>query len=289
MRRARDPHGFALTSEECELLGVFETSGSMSALAKQIKKDVSAISRQFQRIAETAPALEKNAGKWRLTELGHAICAWSRDAMAAQTSLLERRAVLRISATREFASRILAPRLRSLVPERELTSVSIVTDEEGVERALLTGRADIGFDCGRPADPDVRFKRVLRESFAVVAAPRWLSRHRVRVTKDLLGLPHLHYTRAPAAGLLGLAGDLTNVVASFNDIAALRAACVAGLGWAVLPSYTVALERRAGDLKAVVGTRIESEQFGVFWLRSRMSLDGWAERAATWLEKQSLD
>ena len=289
MRKPRGPHGFALSSEECELLGAFETCGSMAVLAEQVGKDVSAISRQFQRIAHTAPALEKSAGKWRLTELGHAICAWSRDAIVAQTSLLERRAVLRISATREFASRILAPRLRSLVPERELTSVSIVTDEEGVERALLTGRADIGFDCGRPADPDVRFKRILRESFAVVAAPRWLSRHRVRVAKDLLELPHLHYTRAPAAGLLGLARDLTNVVATFNDIAALRAACVAGLGWAVLPSYTVALERRAGDLKAVPGARIESEQFGVFWLRSRSSLDAWAERAAAWLEKQSLE
>jgi DNA-binding transcriptional LysR family regulator len=280
--------GFTLSSEQCELLAAFEGSESISDLAKLVGKDVSVVSRQLKRIADEVPALEKNDRKWVLTNLGHELCAWARDAIAAQKRVLQRRSHIRIATTREFASRILAPGLRGLVPSGDSTVVSILTGEEGVERTLLSGQADLGFDCGVPIDPQIRFKRVVSESFSVVAAPSLVSRHGVAKIKDLIELPHLHYTRAPASKLLGLSVDLPNLVASFNDIGALRAACCAGLGWAVLPTYTVTAELNLRQLKAISGSRIAPEQFGVFWSRSRPSLDAWAERAISWLAKQSL-
>jgi DNA-binding transcriptional LysR family regulator len=280
--------GFTLSSEQCELLAAFEGAESISALAKLVGKDVSVVSRQLKRIAEDVPALEKHDRKWQLTNLGHEICAWARDAIAAQKRVLQRRSHIRIATTREFASRILAPGLRGLVPAHDATVISITTGEEGVERSLLSGQTDLGFDCGIPIDPQIRFKRVVSESFSVVATPMWLARHRIAKTKDLIPLPHLHYTRAPASKLLGLTVDLPNLVASFNDIGALRAACCAGLGWAVLPTYTVAAELGARDLKAVRGASIAPEHFGVFWSRGRPSLDAWADRAIAWLAKQSL-
>lgn len=285
-----NPGGFAafgLSSEQCELLLAFEAAGTVTELSRWASRDISVISRQLQRIAEMAPVLEKNQGKWRLSELGRALNLWTREASAAQKRLLKRQQVLRIAATREFAARVLAPQLKDFLDGEGETEIAVLTSERGVEHLLLKGKADIGFDCGRPQDPSLRFRTALAESFVVVGAPSLLGGCPV-AREELLGLPHLQYKRASASRLLRLPTPVPHVLATFDDIASIREAACAGAGWAVLPWYAVRRELETGALVVIPGWDIEPEHFGVWWVRGRRSVEPWVERAVSWLRAQRL-
>ena len=282
------PVTFGLDSEHCELLAAFESVGSLTELAALRGRDLSVISRQMQKVAEIAPVLEKRHGRWILSELGRQLAQWTRDAAMRQRQILREETVLRIASTREFTARVLAPRLRTLLRSDERVALSILTAEDGVERLLLDGRADLGFDCGSPADPVLRFKASADEAFAVVAAASLLRRRRIATTSDLLALPHLRYQRAAAPRLLQLSHEVPNIVATFNDIAAIREACVSGLGWAVLPLYAVRRELQSRALTQLPLWKIRNERFGVWWMSGRTDLEPWIERASRWLESQTL-
>jgi DNA-binding transcriptional LysR family regulator len=283
LERDRGADRFGLTSEQCELLLAFETAPSLEALARALGRDASVLSRQLQRIAQDTPALEKTHGRWRLTPLGKQLATWARDAIASQRRALGQPTVIRLASTREFTARVLAPRVGELMREEEKSIVSLFAAEEGVEKRLLAGEADIGFDCGRPQDPEIRFRQVTPEPFSVVAAPAFIERHKVSNVREVLPLGNLQYQRATATALLGLADDVPYVRATFNDIASAREACCAGLGWAVLPTYAVRRELDAGILSALGGCEVPEEQFGVWWLRERPALEPWVERCMKWL------
>lgn len=283
LERDRATDRFGLTSEQCELLLAFETAPSLEALARALGRDASVLSRQLQRIAQDTPALEKTHGRWRLTPLGKQLATWARDAIASQRRALGQPTVIRLASTREFTARVLAPRLGELISEEDTTIVSLYAGEEGVEKRLLAGEADIGFDCGRPMDPEIRFRQVTPEPFSVVAAPAFVERHKVTKAQEVLALANLQYQRATATALLSLADEVAHVRATFNDIASAREACCAGLGWAVLPTYAVRRELDAGALIALPGYDVSEEHFGVWWLRERPALEPWVERCVTWL------
>lgn len=278
---------FPLTFEQCELLARFAATPNIAALAVTLGRDISVISRRLQQLAKVAPVLEKRQGRWNLTEQGRRLAQWAQEAARTQRRLLAARPLLRLTSTREFAARVLAPRLRELIFGFPSTRVSIHTTDEGVEGLLLRGGADLGFDCGRPRDPEVKFRSVATEPLAVVASPRWIGR-RNRKKLDLPTLPHLAFSRIDAGAILGLDHALYCVVAHFNDIASTRAACVSGFGWALLPAYSVREEVEAGRLIAIHTSVGRPERFGVYWLRGRSDLDPTARSALQWLEGISL-
>ncbi|MCB0418832.1 MAG: LysR family transcriptional regulator [Bdellovibrionaceae bacterium] len=258
----------------------------MAKLADLVGRDISVISRQLQKISQQAPVLEKRQGKWQLSPIGAQINHWARDAAEAQKRILSQSGVLRIASTREFSARVLSPQLPEFLKGENNIVVSLLTSERGVEHLLLKGKADIGFDCGRPQDPSIRFKTAKSECFAIVAAPSFLKKYNVKAAKQVFSLPHLQYKRATAPQLLHLPFEVPLVFASFDDIASIRAACEAGVGWAVLPLYAIQAELDAGLLQRVPGWKIEREQFGVWWLRGNKSLEPWVNRALSWLRSQ---
>ncbi len=132
-----------------------------------------------------------------------------------------------------------------------------------------------------------------REPFAIVAAPlvaKRIARRRspAPLTEALIAEPHLAYDRIRAGEILGLARELPNVVATFNDIASTRSACLSGLGWALLPAYTVRDEVRRRELVALDADMGSAERFGVFWLRSRPAVASAVRHALRWLGEVSL-
>jgi len=279
---------FGLSSEQCELLAAFEAAGSLAELARALGRDVSVASRQLQALARASGVVEKQGGRWRVTPMGARVAQWARDAAAAQARVLARQEELRVVATREFCARVLAPDLGRFVGDERPGALRLLAVESGIERALLDGQAELGFDCGRPVDPAIRFRAVVPEPFAVVAAPSFAAGHRARRAPDLVGLPYLDYVRAPVASLLARDRELPALAAASNDIASVREAALAGVGWAVLPAYAVAREIAAGALVELRGWEIRPERFGVWWLASRSSVDPWVARAVAWLGKRDL-
>jgi nicotinamidase-related amidase len=86
---------FPLTSEQCELLVVFESAESLTDLAKAMHKDASVISRNLQRLAETG-VLEKNSNRWTITALGRQVNNWTRAAATSQAKIFDQQTKARL-------------------------------------------------------------------------------------------------------------------------------------------------------------------------------------------------
>lgn len=280
---------FGLNSHQSRLLLALEKADSVVALARLMGRDPSVISRQLKHIASIAPVIEKQGGTWRLTSLGRRMNQWTRDAILAQARILRQSGVLRIAATRDFASRFLAPALSELVAAETGVTLSVLTAEGGVEKILLAGDADIAFDFGRPHDPMVRFKSVVPFQSVVVASPEFLRRHGADSAERLRELPFLHFDRLRPPSLWQAGTDIPHVVARFNDIGVVAEACRLGLGWAVLPLFAVKRDIEAGTLVSIPVGDLPQESLGVWWTAGRSALQPWVERAIRWLRTVTLE
>jgi DNA-binding transcriptional LysR family regulator len=277
---------FPLTSQECEILLEFEQNSSLAELSKALGKDISVVSRNLKSIAEHSDVLEKKNGRWSISDKGIALNQWTREALFSQRLVLSRQKSIKVATTREFAARVLMPHTRELLGDEDI-SISIISSDDGIEKLILNGEADFGFDCGRPKDPIISFKRVVPEPFALVAAPRFIKRNKIKDFKDIREHSRLGFSRSEGK-ILDLSVEATRYFGNFSDIATLREACLLGYGWAILPYYTVARELELKKLKVIPGLKIEDEKFGVWWLRERQSVQPWVKRALKWLKAQNL-
>lgn len=64
---------FPLTTDQLELLHAFAESQGLMELAEMLHKDQSVVSRNLQKLAESAPVIEKVNRRWQITELGREI------------------------------------------------------------------------------------------------------------------------------------------------------------------------------------------------------------------------
>lgn len=277
---------FDINAEDSELIIQFARLKSLSKIAEAMGKDPSVISRKLKYLAEVHELLEKVGGKWQLTARGEALVEWAHDAIYSQKLALNQQKSMRIGSTREFASRILLPNLSSLIDTDDLT-ISFVTSDEGVENLILSGSVDFAFDCGRPRDPSISFRRVIDERFVTVASAQFIKKFKIKSFKDLSELDRLRFGRTENS-ILDLRVESAAFFGTFSDIATLREACCLGHGWAILPLYTVEKEVAKRQLKIITGQKIQNERYGVWWQRERASIMPWVEKAAVWLQKQSL-
>lgn len=279
--------GFFLTSKECELLLAFEQKTSLEDLAAALNKDISVISRNLKSIALKSSLLEKQHGKWMLTDKGKALNMWTRNAMTSQRLAMDKQQSIKIATTREFASRVLLPSIKSLVNEDEFF-VSIIASDSGIEQILLAGNADFGFDCGRPYSPNVAYKRLIHERFVVVASLDFINSNNVRTFADLPKMQHLRFIRSEGAVWDMDTEPRRHLFGSFNDMANIREACLLGYGWAIMPFYMVKKEIAEGKLMTISGHDFPDQKYGVWWLRERQNLSCWIAKASTWLLAQNL-
>jgi len=275
---------FALTSDESELLLAFELFPTLEKLAEAIQRDISNVSRALNRIASKLPVIEKQSGRWVLTEKGRQLNQHTRDSIQFQQSLFQKQSLFRIGTNREFAARILGPRLKEIQELFPQTQIRISAFEGGTESSLLDGSIDIGIDCERPFSPEISYKVAVAESIVAVCSPAFKKANLKSIRDEsFFGLPHLLCDRLSPDRILQKTENSMNISASFNDIATTRSSCEQGLGWALLPKYTVDLELKSGKLVEIPVVGAGESKYGVWWLRGRKYLEPSALKLRDWI------
>lgn len=273
-----------LNTDEAELLCQFEAHPSLELLSLQMGRDLTVLSKILKRISEKTDALNKVGGRWKLTESGKSLNQATRDYLRSQHSIVNGKYLLRIGTNREFAARIIAANINQFQHHFQDREISISVFEAGTETALLEGRIDLGFDCGRPRSPDVFYKPLIDEEILTLATPRFYLKHRAAFQNgDFSQAPHLLYDRMPPDKYMGHGGRQVKVLLQANDIASVRRMCLQGIGWALLPKYSVQDELDAGLLRPCHPQRYESDRYGVWRLRSRKHLATDFTSACQWL------
>ncbi len=173
---------FALETDEALLLLEYEKSNSIAQVANNFKRDPSVISRSLKKLSEKLPVLEKVNGKSVITELGKKFNHWTAQALQAQNSILNERVVIKIASTREFANRYLINEISKLFPS-EKYHVHLLTFESNSEKLLLNGLADIVFDCGKPYDPQIAFKRPVDENMSFIVSKNFVKKFNIKKTR----------------------------------------------------------------------------------------------------------
>lgn len=273
---------FSVDPDDCLLLADLIKVRNLSELARLRQRDLSVISRRLTNLAKSTPYVRKQGLKWEVTREGRALTDWVRDAMQRQSEALLVRPTLTVAATIEFTSRVLAPNLRAVFGADVF--VRVLARDESIEPEILAGKADLGFDCGRPQSPLIRFRAVAPEPFCIVAAPQFGLQRAGRSVEGWQSRPFIACSRIPVYSLLGLTKNLDCVALEFTTLSGAREACVAGLGWTVLPRYCVSNELQQGTLVELPPDRaLPEERFGVWWLRDNRSVTRWVADATRWL------
>lgn len=274
-----------LTTGEAELLVQFELHPSLERLSKSVGRDITVLSKVFKAISQKADVLTKLNGRWKLSEAGKRMNQITRDYISSQHSILGGRRILRVGTNREFAARIVAPHIQQFQKFFPVQDIALHVYEAGTESALLDGRIEIGFDCGRPQSPEVIFKRIIAEEIFAVAAPDFFKSHRRSFQKnDFSEIPHLLYDRLDPERYIGAVSRASPTAFRSNDIASIRAMCVQGAGWALLPKYAVQDELDSDQLIRCSNVHYAAEKYGVWRLRSRNHLTSEFEAACNWLK-----
>lgn len=254
---------FTLSSEESEILCLLEKTGNLREIAEIHGRDVSVISRRLQGLHGRYHLIEKENGRWRLTPKGLRFNAWVRSMMNEQERQLRFDHELVIASTREFAARILVPKLDEF--RQKFSKIRILGTDQGIESLLLERKATIGFDCGAPYSPEIGFKPLCDETFSVVASPQWIRKHLSAKRKGLPKQHYIHYERNDFDTIRELVDQDGEITLTFSELNSLREALLCHSGWSYLPTYAISKELNEGLLKVIPGPEVEGTRFGVWW------------------------
>lgn len=164
---------------------------------------------------------------------------------------------LRVGAPDDFADLYVVPALASYVEAHPKVTAEIATDVRFVD--LIEQRLDLAIRVARAPEPSLIVRRLGTSEVVVVASPAHLARHGVPESPDdLAGRPcvafaALHWAREwPFRGPEGERPAAVDPVLVCSSSTTLRAAVLAGMGLAALPSWAVARELEEGALVRVL-------------------------------------
>ncbi|WP_146653149.1 LysR family transcriptional regulator [Labilithrix luteola] len=167
------------------------------------------------------------------------------------------RGVVRISAPVTFSQMYLAAAVAKFQLEHPAVDVQLTTNDRFVD--AVAGEFDLVVRVTRLEDGSFVAKRLASDRLVVAGSPAYLAaRGRPLRAEDLVHHQCLHYTLVDAAAEWRFRGSDRKPVAlargafSANNGTVLKEAMLAGLGLAVLPSFMVASEVRAGRAELVL-------------------------------------
>lgn len=229
---------------------------SFSAAARQAGIAKSAVSKRIARLEKDLGVrlLRRSTRALALTDEGvrvyqHSAAIVAEAAAAEQSARAaseELRGTIRINAPVTFAHMHLARALAPFLAEHPAITIDLAADDRFID--VVESGYDIVIRIGRMRDSGLYAKKLLDDRLVLVASPGYLERAGVpTVPADLVSHDCLHYSLVPIGlewRFRGEAGKPLNVPVrgslTASDGTVLRAAALAGIGIAVLPSFMVA-------------------------------------------------
>lgn len=237
---------------------------SFSEAARQAGIAKSAVSKRIARLEDELGVrlLRRSTRTLSLTDEGVRVyehCAAIVAAAAAAESSArsaseELRGTIRINAPVTFAHMHLARALAPFLAGHPGIAIDLATDDRYVD--VIDSGYDIIIRVGRLRDSGLYAKKLVSDRLVIVASPAYLARAGTpEAPGDLVRHDCLHYTLVPMPlewRFRGANGQPLHVpvrgTLTATDGAVLRAASLAGIGIAVLPSFMVADDLAHGRL-----------------------------------------
>ncbi|GAA1182153.1 DNA-binding transcriptional LysR family regulator [Kitasatospora gansuensis] len=220
------------------------------------------------------PVLERSTRGSRATPAGALIAEWARTVLDAAHQLdagisalrEERNSHLRLAASQTVAEYLVPKWLIGLRTHNPTTSVALESGNSAdVARAVLDGRAEIGFIESPRAPKGLESRPVARDHLVVVVAPDHAWARRKAITLDELTATPL-IQRETGSGTrtafeLAVAAHLPDwrpsALLELSSTTAIKTAVAGGGGPAVLSSLAVADELAAGTLRSPAVTDLD--------------------------------
>lgn len=240
---------------------------SFSGAARRLGVSKSAVSKQVAQLERSLKArlLNRTTRRMSLTEVGAAFyehCArMLAEAEAAELAVsrlyAEPRGVLRVTSPAAFGHLHIAPAIPDFLARHADMSVQIVMNDRAVD--LVEEGFDVAIRMTREQAPSTIARRLAPVNWAVCAASDYLERFGTPgAPADLARHNCLFYSFMEASSewrFTGKAGETSVRVAgnfTVNNSEALREAVLRGLGIALLPTFTIGADLRAGRLQRVL-------------------------------------
>ncbi|MEV6771895.1 LysR family transcriptional regulator [Nocardia sp. NPDC051030] len=223
------------------------------------------------------PVLERTTLGSRATPAGALIAEWARDVVEAAARLdagidtlrVQRDSRLRVAASQTVAEYLFPKWLMALRVRMPDTSIALESGNSAeVAKAVLEGRAGIGFVESPKVPRDLESHVVARDRLVVVVAPghRWAKRTEITV-QELANTPLIYrepgsgtrisFERAMAAGMPDWE---PSVVLELSSTTAIKTAVAEGIAPAVLSSLAVASELAEGALVSPTVTGLDLDR-----------------------------
>lgn len=259
-----DYQDFPFQTSDLRLLTLLGEELSVKKVARRLGRDETTVTRQLNQLAQRYPVLQKNNGMWFLTPFGLEVAKFGRKMLEEQRLLVSLPKVIRIGTTKEFSEWVLAPLLPKIFQSSFQTQV--LTELGTFETALMDGRLDFVLSCGKPVDPTIKFKKLKSFPMTCVASKRMKQ-------KDLESLPAVEHTGLTIRSLVPEINP--EIVAQFDHISGVRGAVRAGLGWTILPQYSVQRDLDIGELfdLKLDGLHTIREEFSLWYMRDYSNLE----------------
>ncbi len=246
-------------------------AGGFSAAARQHGRSKALLSKYVTDLEDYLGVrlMNRTTRKLSLTEAGEAYYREASqllqqldelDATIAEQNA-EPRGLIRVSGPRNFGETALAPVIFAFMTRNPRVSVDLRLEDRFVD--LVEEGIDVALRITVLSDSSLISRKIADIRHAVYAAPRLIERHGMPQTPDgLRGLPAVIDTNMPgyASWRFIEAGRPVSVPVSgpvrVNSPVAAMQAALAGLGFAILPSYLAEPHVKTGALVAVLAQRM---------------------------------
>lgn len=262
--------------EDVAIFRAIASLGSLSAAARQMGTSPMLVSRRLASLeAELNVRLfHRTTRSLSLTPEGEAFLPHAVALIEARDSALDSVAtgglglsgVLKITAPNVIGHSVVVPVIAELIADNPALRVDLNLSDGFID--IVTAGLDVAVRVAMLKPSDMIAARVADNPFTLVASPSYIARFgEPTTTEDLVGHPciKLHvmdtwpFTQGGETHRVRISGPL-----SASTVDAVRAACIAGVGIAMLTYWDVHEQIERGELQRIVLTDVRPLEVGIW-------------------------